>query len=230
MHLIHESGVGTAYIERDQSGQVVRVALSTEAKDDDGDGEDSCTLPAAVSESSSMPPIMDPWSSANVSAIRLVQKDSSSNDYKAPNSRAIRSAASEAPWLIHGPSFTVRPIPMPAPPEPMVAPTPVPMFPYRPTSSPASSTAPSPALPEPLPVPPPAFRPAPMPASTYKADAITIWLLAQLPKWAIDALCKASECLEAKPSWVIEYALQFLGVVPTPDIYMRLVALLELID
>jgi hypothetical protein len=33
--LIHESGVGTAYIERDQSGQFVRVALSTEAKDDD---------------------------------------------------------------------------------------------------------------------------------------------------------------------------------------------------
>jgi hypothetical protein len=69
-----------------------------------------------------------------------------------------------------------------------------------------------------------------MPASTYKADAITIWLLARLPEWAIDALCKASESLEAKPSWVIEYALQFLGVVPTPDIYMRLVALFELLD
>jgi hypothetical protein len=48
------------------------VALSTEAKDDDGDGEDSYTLSAAVSESSSMPLIMDPWSSANVFAIRLV--------------------------------------------------------------------------------------------------------------------------------------------------------------
>jgi hypothetical protein len=94
--LIHESGVGTAYIERDQSGQVVRVALSTEAKDDDGNEEDSYTLPAAASESSSMPPIMDPWSSANVSAIRLVQKDSSFA-YGASDSPTVRSAASEAP-------------------------------------------------------------------------------------------------------------------------------------
>jgi hypothetical protein len=202
--LIHESGVGTAYIERDQSGQVVRVALSTEAKDDDGDGEDSYTLPAAASESSSMPPIMDPWSSANVSAIRLVQKDSSSNDYQIPDSPIVRSAVPEAPWLGHGPSFTVRPIPMPAPPEP-------------------------------LPVPPPTFWSAPMPASfplasTYKPDAIVIEVVARLPEWAINALCKASESLEAKPSWVIKYALQFLGVLPTPDIYMRLVALLELFD
>jgi hypothetical protein len=181
--LIHESGVGTAYIERDQSGQFVRVALSTEAKDDDGDGEDSYILPAAASESSSMPPIMDPWSSANVSAIRLVQKDSLSNDYKAPDSSTVRSAVSEAPCLVYGPSFTVRPIPMPAPPEPMVTLTPVPMFPYRPTSSPA----PSPTLSEPLPVPPPAFRPAPMPASlplasTYKPDAIVIGVIARLPE------------------------------------------------
>jgi hypothetical protein len=29
---------------------------------------------------------------------------------------------------------------------------------------------------------------------------------------------------------VIEYALQFLGIVPTPNIYIRLVALLELFD
>jgi hypothetical protein len=199
--LIHESGVGTAYIKRDQSGQVVRVALSTETKDDDGDGEDSYTLPAAASESSSMPPIMDPWSSANVSAIRLMQKDSSSNDYQIPDSPIVRSAVPEAPWLVHDSSSTIRFTPMPAPPEPMVAPTPVSMFPYRPTSSPA----PSPTLPKPLPVPPPTFRPAPMPASlplasTYKPDVIVIEVIARLPEWAIDALYKASESLEAKPS------------------------------
>jgi hypothetical protein len=120
---------------------------------------------------------------------------------------------------------------MPAPPEPMVALTPVPMFPYRPISSPALS----PALPEPLSVPPPAFRPSPMPASLplasiYKPDAIVIEVIARLPEWVIDALCKVLESLEAKPSWVIEYALQFFGAVPTPDIPMRLVALLELFD
>jgi hypothetical protein len=72
------------------------MALSTETKDDDGDGKDSYTLPAAVSESSSMPPIIDPWSSANVSAIRLVQKDSSFA-YRAPDSPlTIRSAVPEA--------------------------------------------------------------------------------------------------------------------------------------
>jgi hypothetical protein len=47
----------------------------------DGNGKNSYTLPAAASESSSIPPIINPWSSANVSAIRLVQKDSSSNNY-----------------------------------------------------------------------------------------------------------------------------------------------------
>jgi hypothetical protein len=93
--LIHESGIGTTYIERDQSGQIVRVALSTEAKDN-GNGENSYTLPAAASESSSMPPIINPWSSANVSTIRLIQKDSSFA-YGAPDSPTIRSAASKAP-------------------------------------------------------------------------------------------------------------------------------------
>jgi hypothetical protein len=175
-----------------------------------------------------------PILSAAVSAIRIVPKDSSFA-YGAPDSPTVRSAASEAPWLVHGPSFTIRFTPMPAPPEPMVAPTPVSMFPYRSASSPAPSPALSPALPEPLPVPPPAFRPAPMPASlplasTYKPDAIVIGVIARLPEWVIDALCKALESLEAKPSWVIEYALQFLGVVPTPDLYMRPVALLELLD
>jgi hypothetical protein len=218
-------------------------SLSTEAKDDDGDGEDSYALPAAASESSSMPPIIDPWSSANVSAIRLVQKDSSSNDYQIPDSPIIRSAVPEAPSLVYGPSFTVRPILMPAPPEPIVAPTPVPMFPYRPTSSPASSTAfstvpstaLSPALPKPFPVPPPAFRPALMPASlplasTYKPDAIVIGVIARLPKWVIDALCKTLESLKVLPSWVVEYWQLFLGVVPTPNLYTRLVTLLELFN
>jgi hypothetical protein len=158
------------------------VALNTEAKDDDRDGEDSYTLPAAASESSLMPPIIDPWSSANVSAIRLVQKDSSFA-YRAPNSPIIRSAASKTPWLVHGPSFTVRFTPIPVLPEPMVVFTPVPIFLYRPTLSLAFSSA----LPEPFPVPPPAFRPAPMPASfplvsTYKPDAIVIGVIAQLPK------------------------------------------------
>jgi hypothetical protein len=57
--LIHESGIRTAYIERDQSGQIVRVALSTKTKDN-RNRKDSYTLPAAASESSSMPPIIDP--------------------------------------------------------------------------------------------------------------------------------------------------------------------------
>jgi hypothetical protein len=108
------------------------VALSTEAKDDDGNRKDSYTLPAAASESSSMPSIMDLWSSANVSAIRLVQKDSSSNDYQIPDSPIIRSAVPEAPSLVHGPSFTVRPIPMPALPEPLPVPPPA----FRPTPMP----------------------------------------------------------------------------------------------
>jgi hypothetical protein len=147
--------------------------------DNDKNKEDSCTLPAAASESSSIPPIMNPWSSANVSAIRLVQKDSSSNNYKAPDSSTVRTAVSKAP--------TARPIPMPAPPKPIIALTPMSLFPYKPISSPASSIAPSPALPKPFPVPPPAFRPAPMPASlplasTYKPDAIVIGVIARLPK------------------------------------------------
>jgi hypothetical protein len=65
--------------------------------DDDGNGKDSYILPAAASESSSMPPIMDPWSSANVSAIRLVQKDSSSNNYQIPDSPIVRNAVPEDP-------------------------------------------------------------------------------------------------------------------------------------
>jgi hypothetical protein len=120
---------------------------------------------------------------------------------------------------------------MPAPPEPMVTPTPVPIFPYKPTLSLALSSVP----PEPLPVPPPAFRPAPMSASlplasTYKPDAIVIGVIARLPKWVMDALCKTLESLEVLPSWVVEYWQLFLGVVPTPDLYTRLVALLELFD
>jgi hypothetical protein len=217
--LIHESGVGTAYIERDQSGQVVRVALSTEAKDDDGNGEDSYTLPAVASESSSMPLIMDLWSSANVSAIRLVQKDSSFA-CGAPDSPTIRSAVSKAPWLVYGPSFTVRFTPIPVSPEPMVVPTPVPMFFYRPTLSLALSSAP----PEPFPVSPPAFRPTPKP------DVIVIGVIARLPKWVMDALCKTLESLEVLSSWVVEYWQLFLGVVHTPDLYTRLAALLELLD
>jgi hypothetical protein len=45
--LIHESGIRTAYIERDQSGQFVRVTLNTEAKDNDEYREDPYTLPAS---------------------------------------------------------------------------------------------------------------------------------------------------------------------------------------
>jgi hypothetical protein len=70
------------------------VALSTEAKDD-GDGKDSCIFFAAASESSLMPPIMDLWSFANVSAIRLVQKDSSFA-YGVLDSPIIRSVISKA--------------------------------------------------------------------------------------------------------------------------------------
>jgi hypothetical protein len=47
----------------------------------DGNGKDFYILPVAASESSLMPPIIDLWSFANVSAIRLVKKDSSFNDY-----------------------------------------------------------------------------------------------------------------------------------------------------
>jgi hypothetical protein len=46
----------------------------------------------------------------------------------------------------------------------------------------------------------------------------------------MDALCKTLESLEVLPSWVVEYWQLFLGVVPTPDLYTRLVALLELFD
>jgi hypothetical protein len=122
-----------------------------------------------------------------------------------------------------------------APPEPMVALTFVPMFPYRPIFSPAFSTAPSPVLPESFPVPPPAFRLTSMLASfplafIYKPDAIVIEVIARLPKWVMDALCKILESLEVLPSWVVEYWQLFFGVVPTPDLYTRLVALLELFD
>jgi hypothetical protein len=124
---------------------------------------------------------------------------------------------------------------MPAPPEPMIAPTPVPIFPYKPISSPASSIAPSPALPEPFPVPPPAFRPAPMPASlplasTYKPDAIVIEVIARLPKWVMNTLCKTLKSLEILPSWVVKYWQLFLRIVPTPDLYTRLIALFELLN
>jgi hypothetical protein len=90
----------------------------------------------------------------------------------------------------------------------------------RPTLSLALSSAP----PEPLPVPPPAFRPTPMP------DTLAIDVFARLPEWVTDVLCRAFEPLEVKPSWAVEYWLQFLGVVPTPDLYTRLAALLELLD
>jgi hypothetical protein len=113
----------------------------------------------------------------------------------------------------------------------MVVLTPVPIFFYRPTFSLALSSA----LPEPFLVPPLAFRLAPMPASlplasTYKPDAIVIGVIARLPKWVMDALCKTLESLEVLPSWVVEYWQLFLGVVLTPDLYTRLVALLELFD
>jgi hypothetical protein len=76
---------------------------------------------------------------------------------------------------------------MPAQSELMIALTPVPMFFYRPTFSPAFSTALSPVLSEPFLVPPSAFRLALMPASfslafTYKPDAIIIGIIARLPK------------------------------------------------
>jgi hypothetical protein len=57
----------------------------------------------------------------------------------------------------------------------MVVPTPVPMFPYRPTLSLTLSSV----LPESLPIPPPASLPL---ASTYKSDAIVIGVIARLPK------------------------------------------------
>jgi hypothetical protein len=101
----------------------------------------------------------------------------------------------------------------------------------RPTRSLALSFA----LPEPFPVPPPAFRLAPMPASfplasIYKPDVIVIGVIARIPKWVMDALYKTLESLEVLLSWVVEYWQLFLGVVPIPDLYTRLAALLELID
>jgi hypothetical protein len=43
-------------------------------------------------------------------------------------------------------------------------------------------------------------------------------------------LYRAFKSLEVKPSWAVKYWLQFLGILPTPDLYTRLAALLELIN
>jgi hypothetical protein len=194
------------------------VALSTEANENENE-KDSYILPAAASESSSMPPIMDSWLSANVSAIRLVQKDFSFT-YGVPNSPIIRSAISKASWLVHGFSFTVRFIPIPALPELMVVFTLVPIFLYRPTLSLVLSSIP----PEPFSIPPPAFR------LTLILNTLAIDLFARLFKWVIDMLCRAFKFLEVKPSWAVKYWLQFLGIVSIPDLYTRLAALLEFLD
>jgi hypothetical protein len=109
---------------------------------------------------------------------------------------------------------------MPALPEPMVVLTPVSIFSYRPTFLLALLSVP----PELLSVPPPAFR------LTLMSDTLAIDLFARLPEWVTDVLCKAFKSLEVKPSWAVKYWLQFLGVVPPPDLYTRLAALLELLN
>jgi hypothetical protein len=122
--------------------------------------------------------------------------------------------------LVHGLSFTVRFTFISILPEPMVVFTPVSMFLYKPILSFALSFAP----PELFLISPPAFR------LTLMSDIFVIDLFARLPEWVTDVLCRVFKSLEVKPSWAVKYWLQFLGVVPTPDLYTRLAALLELID